>query len=176
MFHPFTFLALLVVAFAVLLVAFTLARDTARSRRVMRSGMRAAPVAVVCLFTLVVGLPGCNTSLATTADGAVDCAKAEASLVAKGLKVLDVAADVAVAATKIAIAYAAGGATAAEAALLAEVEPLIAKYGEPIVACTFGKLPIATSTARVGAGSNAPPDVIDVRAIVFAHYGWRIAK
>lgn len=109
---------------------------------------------------------GC-TQLKSDETNVIDCAKTEASVVSKGVSVLQVAGDVAAALA----AYEVGGVTA----VLAGVEALVAKYGEPIVACAVNAQPSAPITAGSGSASHgelAPT----ARQATLAHYGWRFAK
>lgn len=131
----------------------------------------------VMFGSLLLTMPACKTTLGqelvTDGSGAIICAKAEAQAVKNNISVLDAAGDVAKAVVTIGIAFATGGMAAGEAAIIAEVEPLIAKYGEPVIACAFGKAGIQLP----GTGSGASTAfLVDVPANVTKHYNWRIVK
>lgn len=79
-------------------------------------------------------------------------------------------------------AYLTGGLAAIPAALIAVIDPLVVKYGQPIVACIsqeFGATQLAVLSTKVpptssgSAVSAAPPH--NPMDDVFAHYGWKSA-
>ncbi len=107
---------------------------------------------------------GCAQVKADEAN-AIACAKAEASVIAKGASVLQVAGDVV---SALAL-YETGGTSA----VLAGIEALVAKYGEPIVACAVNAAPAA---AVAGAGSASHAELAPTaKQVVLGHYGWRFA-
>ena len=120
---------------------------------------------LISLAIIAVALAGCPQVKATEGD-VIACAKAEEAAVSKGLSILVVAADVAAAIGVIS----AGGVDAIPAA----IEPLIAKSGEPIVACAINTVAPGVGPALGSAGhADLAPTP---RALVLAHYGWRFSK
>lgn len=97
---------------------------------------------------------------------AIDCIKTEESAAAGGKDVFRVLVQVADAlGTAAATAAASGGDVLA--ALDAAATPLIAQYGEPIVACVAKSLEPTTSSS-----ASAKAEAPDVITQWIAHHGW----
>lgn len=127
---------------------------------------------------LIVLGSGCSSPTVKNVEGnVIACSKAELATATSGTSVITVAVETAAA---IAAAVATGG---LEAALTA-IEVLIAKYGEPIVACAVTKGASQPDAPKpMGLVASGKTNMVDLvfdthRSLarqVVQHYGWKVS-